>query len=326
MTDLAHITAVPPNDLAEQVRRAFLGSYRRGKTLEAYTRDLNRWFRWCDRVGVDPLAVRRQHIEVWVREIEQTVTRSGHLAAPATVHRAVSVVRCFYGYAVDAEILFRNPVPGASKPLHLAKVSSASQTLGLDRMDASILLGAAREHSARNGAIVSLLLHQGFRIAEVCGLNTEDLGTSRSHNTISVLRKGGERQTVALAPVAAADVDRWLAERPPSSAILALPGEVVAGSQPLFIAFHGRHAGQRIKYWHVEEVVRRAAKQAGITKRLSPHSLRHTCITQALNEGVPLRDVQRFAGHADPKTTVRYDRARDDLDRSPAYKLSGVFG
>jgi integrase/recombinase XerD len=205
-------------------------------------------------------------------------------------------------------------------------VGSTSQTLGLDREKAAALLAAARGHSARNGAIVSLLLHQAFRCAEVCALNIEDLGTSRSHRIVNLLRKGGKRQTVALAPVAAADVERWLSERPQPRSVVALPGET-RGLTPLFIAFRGQHAGERIRYWHVEEVVRRAATQTGFKDmKLSPHSLRHTCITVALDQGVPLRDVQRFAGHIDPKTTVRYDRARDDLDRSPAYKISGVFG
>lgn len=315
----------PVVDLAEQARHDFLQSYRQGKTLRAYTRDLDLWFRWCARVGVNPLAVRRRHVEAWIREVEQTITRGG-LTAPATVHRAVSVIRCFYRYAVDTDRIDRNPLPDRNKPLHLAPVGSTSQTLGLDREQGTALLAAAREHSARNGAIISLLLHQALRCAETCGLNVEDLGTSRAHRTVNVLRKGGKRQTLALAPVAVADVERWLSERAKPGAVVARPREV-NGLAPLFVAFHGRHAGERIRYWHVEEVVRRAAKQAGVEEtKLSPHSLRHTCITAALDQGVPLRDVQNFAGHIDPKTTVRYDRARDDLDRSPAYKISGVFG
>ena len=63
-----------------------------------------------------------------------------------------------------------------------------------------------------------------------------------------------------------------------------------------------RHAATRI--------VNRLAKGAGITKHISPHSLRHSFITAALDAGVPLRDVQIAAGHSDPRTTTRYNRAR----------------
>ncbi len=72
-----------------------------------------------------------------------------------------------------------------------------------------------------------------------------------------------------------------------------------------------RHAATRI--------VERLAKAAGIDKRISPHSLRHSFITAALDASVPLRDVQEAASHADPRTTMRYDRGRRSLDRHATY-------
>ncbi|MCP4966224.1 MAG: tyrosine-type recombinase/integrase, partial [bacterium] len=63
----------------------------------------------------------------------------------------------------------------------------------------------------------------------------------------------------------------------------------------------------------------RLAKRAGIHKRISPHSLCHSFITAALDAGVPLRDVQDAASHSDPRTTMRYDRARHSLDRHATY-------
>jgi site-specific recombinase XerD len=62
-------------------------------------------------------------------------------------------------------------------------------------------------------------------------------------------------------------------------------------------------------------IVRRVARRAGIGKRLGPHTLRHAFITAALDAGVPLRDVQEAASHADARTGMRYDRARVSLDR-----------
>jgi integrase/recombinase XerD len=75
-----------------------------------------------------------------------------------------------------------------------------------------------------------------------------------------------------------------------------------------------RHAADRM--------VKRLARRAGITKRISPHSLRHSFITAALDAGVPLRDVQEAASHADPRTTMRYDRARQSLDRHATYVVA----
>lgn len=66
-------------------------------------------------------------------------------------------------------------------------------------------------------------------------------------------------------------------------------------------------------------IVRRVARRAGVAKPIRPHTLRHAFITAALDAGVPLRDVQEAASHADPRTTMRYDRARVSLDRHATY-------
>ena len=78
-----------------------------------------------------------------------------------------------------------------------------------------------------------------------------------------------------------------------------------------------RHAADR--------TVKRLARQAGITKRISPHSLRHGFITAAPDAGVALRDVQDAAGRADPRTTMRYDRARHSLDRHATYVVAAFI-
>jgi site-specific recombinase XerD len=76
---------------------------------------------------------------------------------------------------------------------------------------------------------------------------------------------------------------------------------------------------QRLDRHGAARAVRRAARRAGITKPVGPHTLRHAFITAALDAGVPLRDVQEAASHADPRTTMRYDRARGSLDRHATY-------
>ena len=68
-----------------------------------------------------------------------------------------------------------------------------------------------------------------------------------------------------------------------------------------------------------DRTVKRLSKRAGITKRISPHSLRHSFITAALDASVPRRDVQEAASQADPRTTMRYDRPRQSLDRHATY-------
>jgi integrase/recombinase XerD len=68
--------------------------------------------------------------------------------------------------------------------------------------------------------------------------------------------------------------------------------------------------------------VRRVTRRAGITKQVSPHALRHAFITASFDAGVPLGDVQEAASRADPRTTMRYDRARTSLDRHATYSVA----
>src|SRR5262245_59025742 len=106
--------------------------------------------------------------------------------------------------------------------------------------------------------------------------------------------------TIPLAPRTARAIDLAVGERCEGALFLGSGG-----------ARHDRHAASRI--------VRRIARRAGISKRVGPHTLRHAFITAALDAGVPLRDVQEAASHADPRTTMRYDRARVSLDRHATY-------
>jgi integrase/recombinase XerD len=111
------------------------------------------------------------------------------------------------------------------------------------------------------------------------------------------------------------------AERAPRTAraIDLAIGERTEG--PVFLARDGgrldRHSAGRI--------VRKTARSAGITKLVTPHTLRHAFITAALDAGVPLRDVQEAASHADPRTTMRYDRARGSLDRHATYIVAAYL-
>ena len=139
----------------------------------------------------------------------------------------------------------------------------------------------------------------GPLFSEALGADIDNLDVTRGHRTLFIHRKGNKTATIPLSPRTARALDLYIGERE---------------TGPLFLNHDGtrrldRHASARI--------VRRLAKQAGIDKRISPHSLRHSFITAALDAGVPLRDVQEAASHADPRTTMRYDRGRGSFDRHP---------
>ena len=147
---------------------------------------------------------------------------------------------------------------------------------------------------------VSLLALNGLRISAALNADIADLSIERGHRTLRIVRKGGKQVTVPLAPRTARALALYVGER-------------TVG--PIFVSA----AGTRMNRHAADRTVKRLARRAGISKRISPHSLRHSFITAALDAGVPLRDVQEAASHADPRTTMRYDRGRQSLDRHANY-------
>jgi integrase/recombinase XerD len=148
--------------------------------------------------------------------------------------------------------------------------------------------------------LVSLFALNGLRVSEAVGVDIDNLGLERGHRTLTVLRKGGKTVTMPLAPRVARAIDLAIGERTMGPVFLGADGDRL-----------DRHTAGRI--------VRRISRRAGIAKRVGPHTLRHAFITAALDAGVPLRDVQEAASHADPRTTMRYDRGRQSLDRHATY-------
>ena len=292
-----------PGPTAEQVASLFLLTYK-PTTASAYAVDLKQWFAWCALFDADPFDAIRAHVDAWTVHL---VNDAG--ARPATLARKISAVRNFYLYALDSGYTDRTPVPAKDKALHLPKVSRKSQTLGPDRDESQALLTAAAARGARDEAVVAILLYQGLRVSELCGIDVSDLSTQRGHRVVRLRRKGGEEQDQAIAPPAAGCLDTWLVERGG------------ADSGPVFVG----PDGVRLTRYQVEWIVESCARAAGIDKKISPHSLRHACTTLLLDAGVPLRDIQVYMGHANSSTTERYDLGRQHLDKSPAYALSGVF-
>ena len=194
----------------------------------------------------------------------------------------------------------------ASMPaLHVRRprLDYESHATGLDRNEVGALLVAAGLGPASEHALISLLALNGLRVSEATGANIEALGLERGHRTLTILRKGGKVVTVPLAPRTARAIDLAIGER---------------SEGPVFVG-PGR---ERLDRHGAARVVHRVARRAGITKRVGPHTLRHAFITAALDAGVPLRDVQEAASHADPRTTMRYDRARVSLDRHATYVVA----
>ena len=285
-------------------------------TRAAYRRDITGWLSWCAERSRDPLRVTFLDVNAYARTLESSVDpRSGRPLTPATVARKLSALSSWYDFLGRLRAVDANPVSGADRP----RVSrDHSATVGLTSEEVDALLAAAEAdggpNALRNRVVLALLADLGLRVGELVSLDLADLGQERGHRSVRFTGKGGRARRRALTPGTAQAVDAYLAAR---SAVERRPVDELGGA--LLVTA----TGGRLDRHAVFRLVRRLARAAGIPawERLSPHSLRHAFATSARAEGVPLEDVQDAMGHADPRTTRRYDRDRHNLDRDPAYAI-----
>ena len=273
-------------------------------TRQAYRRDVMSFLSWCTDNAINPLQAQFTHVNVYARGLEE------HLA-PTTVARKLSGLSSWYDFLTKLGMVSANPVSGADRP-NVSRDHSA--TVGLSPSEVDALLYAAMLESPRHHALVTLLADLGLRVGEAIKLEMKDLGHERGHRTVRFLGKGGRPRRRALAPGTADALDRYLRQRAERSGVAV---EDLSG--PVFVTSTGRPLDQPAIF----RLIRKLADKAGIASaaRLSPHSLRHAFATTARSEGVPLEDVQDAMGHADPRTTRRYDRDRHNLDRDPSYAI-----
>jgi integrase/recombinase XerD len=292
----ALVPAMPVFTNTERLALAgFLAGYS-GLTREAYALDLRQFVSWCQQHHLRLFGARRADIECFARDLE------ARGRARATVTRRLCTIAGFYRYAVEEELLNHSPAAHVRRP----RLDYESHATGLDRNELGALLVAAGLGPPAEHALISLLALNGLRVSEATGADIEALGVERGHRTLVITRKGGKIVTIPLAPRTARAIDLAIGERCEGPIFLVL------GARRL-----DRHGAGRI--------VRRIARRAGITKPVGPHTLRHAFITAALDAGVPLRDVQEAASHADPRTTMRYDRARASLDRHATYIVAAYI-
>jgi site-specific recombinase XerD len=210
----------------------------------------------------------------------------------------------FYRTCVIDGLLEHSPAEYVRRP----RVSTESPTLGLSHLQLEAMLTAGRQSSNINDfALVTMLGLLGLRIFEATGANIEALEEVHGHRVLRVLGKGDKVALVPLPPAVGRAIERAVDGR--------LGGPILRS-----------RTGSRMDRHSATRRLRALARVAGVsTARMHPHMLRHTFVTTMLDAGVDLRDVQIAARHADPRTTMRYDRARKNLDRHPNYVLAAYM-
>jgi len=268
-------------------------------TLAAYRRDLSLYAAW--------LAEEAQGH----RSLDQTMAPdlNGYFSARHSVTKATSanrrltVFKRYFRWALRERFIMADPtlkLQSARQALRVPKVMSEAQV--------EALLAAPDDGAAlglRDRAMLELMYASGLRVSELVGLKTFHL--SLNEGVLRVMGKGNKERLVPFGEVASLWLTRYLTVARP---------ELLAGqsTQDLFVSTRGANAGSamsRVMFWMI---VKKYARQAGITAPLSPHTLRHAFATHLLNHGADLRAVQMLLGHADISTTTIYTHvARERL-------------
>ena len=286
--------------LPAEIAAAFLRRYdNRRSTQDAYALDLADWFTWLEPRGIEAFDATLATIESYTRE----PLTNGKPPSPATLARRLACLSHFYRRARYDGLIARNPVEFADRP----KVPEQAATAGLSKQRARRLITAARAEGPRETLLVLMLLELGLRVSETVGADIEDLDEQGRHQVLRLKGKGqSTKATVA----------------PLNAALAHAVGQATAGRDhgPLLIT----STGARLTRQHAGKIIKRLGEQIGIPN-LYPHALRHGFVTISLDEGASLRDVQDAARHADPRTTRRYDKNRNSLNRHPTHRLLGAL-
>ncbi len=256
-------------------------------TVEAYRRDVGAFAEWAGRAGADgPADVTRLHLR---RYLAHLATRR---YAKRSVSRKASAMRRYFRWcrrtgrcAVDPSERLSAPAGDARLPRVLTAEDARRL---LDRPPAAVD-DDADEVRARDDAVLELLYGSGLRVAELTGLDVDDLDLAR--RTVTVWGKGSKQRQVPLSPPAVAALRRWMGE--------ARPALATADSPPAAVFLNRR--GKRLSPRDARRIVEHRA-----TGPLHPHALRHSFATHLLDNGADLRVVQELLGHASLQTTQVY--------------------
>jgi integrase/recombinase XerD len=235
---------------------------------------------------------------------------------PATIAAKLSVVRSFFAYLQAAGVVNLNPastklVPPPALPTHHAGRA-------LTPKEVRHLLASpdkAKPEGARDYALMLIMLRLSLRLSEVCNLRRTSITSGQGRWILKCKVKGGREEVWPLPQDVKEAIDDYLRLDRQRRRTLHSDGLDAPLFQP--------HSNYRTLVFekalsprHVQRLVARWGQFSGIGK-ITPHDLRRTVVTELLNRGHSYREVQMVTKHKDPKTVMRYDHARENLDNNP---------
>jgi integrase/recombinase XerC len=278
---------------ATEAREQFLRHLAQERRLSphtgaAYQRDLAQLAAWCDQQGLE------QWPQLDHGHVRSFAARS-HAAGigPRSIQRRLSAVRSFFHYLQREGLCAHNPAVDVQAPKvgkRLPRTLDADQMAKVLERPSDSTAGNPRL-AARDLAIMELLYSSGLRLAELVGLNLEQLDLA--DRTVRVTGKGNKVRIVPVGKQAIVALRAWLKQRTD----MAGPEE-----KAVFLGQNGGRLGPRAIQLRLAQI----SRQRGLPVRLHPHLFRHSFATHLLESSHDLRGVQEMLGHADISTTQVY--------------------
>lgn len=254
-------------------------------TIEAYVHDLDYLINFIKGEGLAIADVRLSHLETFAATIHEFGVSATSQA------RILCGVRSFFRFLVLDGVLADDPAELLESPAvgeHLPEVLTTEE---VDRMEASINL--SKWEGQRNRAIIEVLFSCGLRVSELVNLRFSDV--SLNDKFLRIVGKGSKERLVPISDAALREIQLWIFDR---NLMKVKPGE----QEYVFLNRRGAHLTRTM----ILIMIKRTAEEAGITKTVSPHTLRHSFATALLKGGANLRAIQEMLGHENIKTTQIY--------------------
>ncbi|GAB6933536.1 site-specific tyrosine recombinase XerD [Calditerricola satsumensis] len=255
-------------------------------TLVSYRQDLTAFAAYLKEQGVQRIEeTTRAHIVGFLLHLQQQGK------ATATISRHLASIRSFFHFLFRERLIDQDPSVNLETPKLQKRLP---KVLSVEEVERLLAMPDPRTPTGlRDKAMLELLYASGLRVSELVSLNLHDVNLHMAY--LKCMGKGSKERIIPLGRIAVDATRRYIERARPM--LLRSQGE-----EALFVNHHGRRL-TRQGFW---KIIKKYAREAGIAKEITPHTLRHSFATHLLENGADLRSVQEMLGHADISTTQIY--------------------
>ncbi len=254
-------------------------------TLAAYQNDLSWLLSFCEQQEMNPLDMQLEDLQHFAVQLHE------HQIGPTSQARILSGIRSFYKYLLLSGEIEQDPTELLESPHLGERLPEVLSTDEIDQIQKSIDL--SKPEGQRNKTIIEVLFSCGLRVSELVNLKLSNLYLEEGF--VRVMGKGSKERLVPISSKAISELQYWFMDR---NLMKIQQGE----EDYVFLNRRGKHLTRTM----ILIMLKRQAVAAGITKTISPHTLRHSFATELLKGGADLRAIQAMLGHESIGTTELY--------------------